>query len=211
MLQRDVAAGIHRVEDAYTNWYLVEDGSRLTVVDAGVPTSWNSLEAALAELRRTPADIAALVLTHAHFDHVGFAERLRRERGTPVWVHERDVPLTRHPLKYRHESSRTRYLLTKPKALPIIFSLARHRAFFARPISDVRVFAGDAVVTLNPYTGEAGPQIVARAATADSRQALASLDALAATGARTILTGHGEPWHGGAAEIAAQAQVRGAT
>ena len=43
MLTRDVAKGIHRIEDAYTNWYLVEEGDRLTVVDCGVPASWSSL------------------------------------------------------------------------------------------------------------------------------------------------------------------------
>ena len=37
MLTRDVAPGIHRVEDAHTNWYLVEDGDRLTVVDVWGP------------------------------------------------------------------------------------------------------------------------------------------------------------------------------
>jgi hypothetical protein len=42
-LDLNVADGVHRVEDAYTNWYLVEDGDRrLTIVDAGVPTSWGA-------------------------------------------------------------------------------------------------------------------------------------------------------------------------
>jgi glyoxylase-like metal-dependent hydrolase (beta-lactamase superfamily II) len=44
--------GIHRLEDAYTNWYIVEDGGGLTIVDAGVPTSWDSLQGALTTLGR---------------------------------------------------------------------------------------------------------------------------------------------------------------
>lgn len=59
------------------------------------------------------------------------------------------------------------------------------------------VITGDALVTLDPYTGFTGPQIVARAATADTEQALASLDALAATRAQTVLPGHGELWRDG--------------
>lgn len=55
MLERDVTDGIHRVEDAYTNWYLVEDEGGLTVVDAGVPRSWESLQDALRALGRSPA------------------------------------------------------------------------------------------------------------------------------------------------------------
>ncbi|MBA3427023.1 MAG: MBL fold metallo-hydrolase [Actinobacteria bacterium] len=70
MPTRDVAPGIHRVEDAYTNWYLVEDGDRLTVVDSGVPNSWRSLHAALRELSKEASAIDAVVLTHAHFERL---------------------------------------------------------------------------------------------------------------------------------------------
>jgi glyoxylase-like metal-dependent hydrolase (beta-lactamase superfamily II) len=75
------------------------------------------------------------------------------------------------------------------------------------------VFAGDAIVTLDPYTGRRGPRLVARAATVDSERNLAALDALdalAATGARVVLTGHSEPWtHGveAAVEAARRAPV----
>jgi len=236
----DVAPGVHRVEDAYTNWYLVEDAGALTVVDAGVPTSWDSLLDALKRLGRSVDDIRALVLTHAHFDHVGFAEKARQRLDIPVYAHERDVALTRHPTRYDHEQPRVRYLATQPRALPIIASLARHRAFFPSPIGEVTPYGddavldvpgrprvvfspghtyghcalhlpdrdallvGDAFVLLDPYTGRTGPRIVARAATADSERAKASLDALAATGARVALTGHGEPWkHGIEAAVAA--------
>lgn len=35
MLELNTAPGIHRVEDANVNWYLVEDDQGVTVVDAG--------------------------------------------------------------------------------------------------------------------------------------------------------------------------------
>jgi hypothetical protein len=37
MLHANVVDGVHRIEDAYTNPYLVEEDGRLTVVDTGVP------------------------------------------------------------------------------------------------------------------------------------------------------------------------------
>src|SRR3954462_4871689 len=231
MLQMNVADGVHRIEDAHTNWYLIEDDRRLTIVDAGVPRSWASLHAALEALERRPSDIAALVLTHAHFDHLGFAERARAELGIPVYVHENDVPLTRHPRRYGHERARMPYLATKPRALPYVFGFARTRALFPTPVRAVTryvdgtlpvpgsprivftpghtlghcalhlpdrnvVIAGDAVVTLDPYTGRTGPRIIARAATADSERNLATLEAIAETNAGTVLVGHGEPWKG---------------
>jgi glyoxylase-like metal-dependent hydrolase (beta-lactamase superfamily II) len=232
VVEADAAPGIHRVEDANVNWYLVEDGGRLTVVDAGVPTSWASLESAVRQVGRSLGDIEAVVLTHAHFDHIGIAERARKELGVPVWVHENDVLLTRRPHQYGRERTPLYYAATKPKALPIIGGFLATRAFWPAPIAEVRrfddgglpvpgsprvvftpghtlghvslhlpdrdaVIAGDALVTLNPYTGGTGPQIVARAANADSDRALESLSALRETGARTVLPGHGPAWRDG--------------
>jgi glyoxylase-like metal-dependent hydrolase (beta-lactamase superfamily II) len=244
MLHAAVAEGVHRVEDAYTNFYVVEDGGRLTVVDACVPRAWSALHDALGALGRAPGDIEALVLTHAHFDHLGFAERARAELGVPVHVHVNDAPLTRHPLQYGHEANRLRYLGYRA-ALPILGELLRARALWPPPVAEVQRFgdggeldvpgrprvvfcpghtlghcalhlpdrdvliAGDAVVMLDPYTGARGPRIVSRAATADSARALATLDAVAATGAGTVLTGHGEPWTGGAAAAVERARAAG--
>jgi glyoxylase-like metal-dependent hydrolase (beta-lactamase superfamily II) len=71
------------------------------------------------------------------------------------------------------------------------------------------LLSGDALVTLDPYKGIPGAQIVAGAATADSDQALASLDVIVATGARVLLPGHGEPWRDGAGAAAASARAIG--
>lgn len=72
------------------------------------------------------------------------------------------------------------------------------------------VISGDALVTLDPYTGNRGPQIVASAATKDTAQALQSLQAVAATGATMVLPGHGEPFSGGAQAAVQQALRVGA-
>ncbi|MBP3978487.1 MBL fold metallo-hydrolase [Microbacterium sp. BLY] len=84
---------------------------------------------------------------------------------------------------------------------------AGHCAYFF-PDTGVLV-AGDALVTLDPYTGEAGPQIVARAATADTAEAMDSLDTLARTGARVVLPGHGAPILDGVGPAVAAARRRG--
>jgi glyoxylase-like metal-dependent hydrolase (beta-lactamase superfamily II) len=245
MLHANVAEGVHRIADSYTNWYLVEEDGRLTVVDAGVPSSWDSLQAALSRLHRTLGDVEAIVLTHAHFDHVGFAERARTALGVPVYVHENDVPLTAHPWRYDHERPRSAYFATQLRAAPIVATFLRHRAFWPPPVKDVvryengalpvpgaprvvftpghtlghcalhlpdrdAVIAGDAIVTLDPYTARRGPRLVARAATADVERNLRALDPRAATGARTVLVGHGEPWTDGVEAAVAQAREAGA-
>jgi len=111
MLQRDVAPGIHRVEDAKANWYIIEDDDGITIVDAGLPASWDSLQDALRTIGRPASDIKVVLLTHAHFDHVGFASRAQSDLGVPVLCHERDHALTQtHPLRYKRSRSLVFYL-----------------------------------------------------------------------------------------------------
>jgi glyoxylase-like metal-dependent hydrolase (beta-lactamase superfamily II) len=188
--------------------------------------------------------VEAVVLTHGHFDHMGFAKRARIELGVPLYAHERERPVVRHPWRYPHENSRLPYF-RHPRFVRIFTAMGAQGALLVTGTDDVRTFgdegtldvpgrprivftpghtyghcalhfpdrgtviAGDAIVTLNPYTGDEGPRIVAGAATADSALNLSSLDALAGTGAETVLTGHGAPWRRGAAEAVAEARANG--
>ena len=84
----EVADGVLRCGTDHVNWYLVEGASDAYVVDAGFPTHWEELEGVLAARGRGPDDLAACLLTHAHPDHVGFAQRLAEEADVRVWLHE---------------------------------------------------------------------------------------------------------------------------
>src|SRR6187455_2363387 len=96
----ELAPGIRRVgSNSLVNSYLLEEGGEVTIIDAGVPGLWGGLPAELAAMGRTLDDVRAIVLTHGHSDHIGYAERARRERGWPVSVHELDAALARGEVK----------------------------------------------------------------------------------------------------------------
>jgi glyoxylase-like metal-dependent hydrolase (beta-lactamase superfamily II) len=83
---------VHRAGTQIVNWYLLEEGGRVTIVDAGCPSYRSMLDGALNVIGRSLDDVEAIVLTHAHIDHIGFAKALQDERGTRVLAHEAELP-----------------------------------------------------------------------------------------------------------------------
>ena len=72
---------------------LCADG-RAWIVDPGADAKL--IAAALAKRRLAPA---AILLTHAHFDHIGGVPALQaRFPGLPVYVHPKDAPILTHPM-----------------------------------------------------------------------------------------------------------------
>src|SRR5665811_710407 len=101
----EIAPGIRRLGKGLVNVYLLEEAGEITIVDAGAPGYWKDLPDELATMGRSVDDVRALVLTHAHSDHVGFAERIRRERGVRVSVHADDAALARGEVKQVRDPS----------------------------------------------------------------------------------------------------------
>lgn len=234
---RPVADEVYLVEHAFTNCYVIVDDGAVTLVDACYPATWATVRRGLGEIGRDVGDIAALVLTHGHFDHVGFARLLQRRLGTPVWVHEGDQLLAAHPYSYRPQRNRVLYPLTHPRSLPVLGRMVAAGAARVPGVTNTLTFSsgrldvpgsliavptpghtaghtsfllpdrstlitGDALVTLDPYTGQTGPRMVAPAATADLEQNRRSLDRIAEIPVTTLLPGHGDPWrHGSASAV----------
>ncbi len=88
----EVADGVFQVRAKHVCWVLVVDGDEVTLVDTGFPRDRERVVTSLSRIGRSPADVAAVVLTHAHPDHLGSAEYFRTVVGKPVLAHELEVP-----------------------------------------------------------------------------------------------------------------------
>ncbi len=73
------------------NWTLVVDGTGVMLIDAGYPGDREAVLASLSQLGYGPGDVRAILLTHAHIDHLGSAIRFAGEHGTPVYCHADEV------------------------------------------------------------------------------------------------------------------------
>ncbi|MHB1583916.1 MAG: MBL fold metallo-hydrolase [Acidimicrobiales bacterium] len=94
-----IATGVWRVptlgSSAVNSYLFVDDDGTVTLVDTGLRGAPKHLVAALSEVGKRPADVARIVLTHAHPDHGGGAETMRRRSGAPVEIHADDAAYLR--------------------------------------------------------------------------------------------------------------------
>ncbi len=95
----EIAPDIFKFDSGPFNFYVIREGGRLTLVDAAFPGHYRIFRDGLASIGHTLKDVEGIILTHAHADHIGFAERVRKETGVPVFVHKNDVPLASRPLE----------------------------------------------------------------------------------------------------------------
>ena len=141
-----VGDGVHRVSGGVTNFYLIEEAGKFTVVDAGTPRDWALLERSLRELGAQPSDLDAVLLTHAHVDHVGFAEQARTDAGAQVWIHQADAETVKTGKPgWRNERSNFAYLL-RGEMYRTAFSLLRRGGSKIIPVKEVSAFADGEVI-----------------------------------------------------------------
>lgn len=137
---------VHRLGDELVNFYLVDTGDGLVLVDAGLPGHWRGFLADLDRLGVAPTDVTDVLVTHGHPDHVGLAERLRVEAGARIHVHEAEAALVAAPLRpaadARPERSVLGYALRRPSGLRTPLHLLRHGALRTRPVLEPVTFTG---------------------------------------------------------------------
>jgi len=139
------ADGVFAVEGSAVNWTLIVAGDALTLVDAGYPGYHDEVLASIAEIGRRLGDLEAILVTHAHIDHIGSLPRLLEEHPVPVLL---------SPVEARH--ARREYLeqagtadvlrnLWRPRVLPWALHLVRQGATNDRGVPEATDF-GDVEV-----------------------------------------------------------------
>ena len=221
---------LHRIGNDIVAAYLVDTDDGVTVIDAGLAGQWRDLNAELAGMNRSLNDIRGVVLTHGDTDHLGFAERLRRDHGVPVYVHEADAARARGEVKPKASWGRVKVGATAQ----FMWYAIRKGGFRTTYVTEVITVHDGQILDL-----PGAPHIIALPGhspgsiaihvpvvdaifvgdglttrhvltgqrgpqpapfTDDPQQALASLDRIEGLSATWVLPGHGTPWNGGVEE-----------
>jgi glyoxylase-like metal-dependent hydrolase (beta-lactamase superfamily II) len=148
MITLDAAPGVHCVTSAGTNLYLLEDGGAVTLVDAGLPRMWDETTQALRDIGRSWDDVAGIVLTHGHFDHIGILARAVGQHGVPAWVHPADRRIVRHPYRYHPGRPRVMYPVRYPRSVPHLASMVAAGALRVHGVEAVSLFGDGDVLDL---------------------------------------------------------------
>lgn len=143
-MAEQVTDGIWRVSGSRCNFYVIVDGDALTLIDSGYPGDWPKLVQALEHLGRSPADVTAVVLTHAHPDHLGSAERLRARHDAGVHVHEDEAPMARGERKQQITIGYMVSRLWWPKMITFVLNAAGKGGARPTPVGEPITFRGPA-------------------------------------------------------------------
>lgn len=93
-----MSAEIHRLPMAFTNCYLIRERGSI-LVDAGPLQKAGLLRKKLQSLSISPKDVSLIVLTHAHWDHIGSLGEWKRVTGCKVAVNHRESEWVEKALK----------------------------------------------------------------------------------------------------------------
>ncbi len=95
-----VAAGVWRIKDIFVNMYIVSTDRGWVLLDAGLKTSYPKIKSLAAKLFGKDSRPDAIILTHAHFDHVGSLKSLAEQWDVPVLAHYLELPYLTGQSKY---------------------------------------------------------------------------------------------------------------
>jgi glyoxylase-like metal-dependent hydrolase (beta-lactamase superfamily II) len=218
---------LNRIGNDIVAAYLVDTDEGLTLIDAGLAFHWRDLLAEMGKMGRLFADIRGIVLTHGDTDHIGFAERLRRATGIPVYVHEADAARARGEAKYKAKWGRINIGATARFMGYAVLKGGLNTTYLTEvvPVRDGDVLDLPGAPRIIGLPGHSPGSIAVHVPIADAvfvgdglttrhvltgqrgprpapftddpQQALASLDRLAGLKVKWVLPGHGTPWQGG--------------
>lgn len=87
----EVADGVYFAQGRDVNWVILREGDDVTLIDAGYPGYLDAVDGSLHDAGVRPENVRAILITHAHVDHLGAVEHFHARFGTPVYFDPAEV------------------------------------------------------------------------------------------------------------------------
>ena len=118
MRTEQVADGVHAVIAELVNWLIIVDGSDVTLIDTGYPGDRTDVVQSLATVGRHVEDVRAVLITHAHIDHVGNADHVTALSSAPAYAHPDELAQLRGDVKHQVSAGAIVKQLWRPGVAP---------------------------------------------------------------------------------------------
>jgi glyoxylase-like metal-dependent hydrolase (beta-lactamase superfamily II) len=201
------------------NVYLLVSGGDLLLVDSAMPGDADRIASQVQEQGYALSALRAIVLTHAHVDHVGSAAVLARRSGAQVLAHSEEVPyiertrplptasllwrildrlsgrmLRRQPACHVDRALKDGEIIAALGGLQVIHTPGHTPGSIClyQPERQI-LFSGDTLFSRNPLSGKRGVQLPPGLLISDLAALRESVHRLAALPVQVLCAGHGEP------------------
>jgi glyoxylase-like metal-dependent hydrolase (beta-lactamase superfamily II) len=172
--------------------WLLDDGERRVLVDAGQPAYIPLIHEGLAKLGLRPEDVTDVLLTHMHWDHVA---NFTMFANATTWVGEKELAWAAeqpagtkfipdlHVQELLRRTEGVERISAGQEFLPGIHAIAspghtpHHLAFFTERTAESMIFAGDSVKNIHELASLRADSSM------DDEQSVATIDRL-----RSLLT-----------------------
>lgn len=221
---RQIVPDVYLIEGLrISHIYVVVTGDRLILVDSATTNDADRIVQEIEQAGFAISDLEAVVITHAHSDHVGSLSELVRRSGAEVWAHRDEIPYVQkeQPMPAASLVMRLMFRLSNRRPSTQTAPVVNRALEDGEKIGTLQVihtpghtpgsiclyapahkllFCGDAMFNVHPLTGRKGLRPAIRLPSCDMDQVYTSLHKLAEIEIEILCPGHGEPIVAGAGE-----------
>lgn len=144
----EVADGVHFVQGDAVGWTLLTEGDSITLVDAGYPADHDAVRSSIRQIGRSIDQLAAVLVTHAHVDHIGSLPRLLAGRNIPVLTSEIESRHVRRDHLEQVTPLQVASAIWRPRMLTWALHVIAAGGMTKAGVPQARGFAGDGPLDL---------------------------------------------------------------